>query len=209
MTDARIPSKSVVRNNMRAVLTDVSPDQWRAAAEPASRRLMDAIASAHAQTVLFYMPTPKELDVGPAAQECLRRGIRVCLPRAAWNMPRGLQDPSSPAITPALITAWTREQLVEIKYGIWEPTPKAPTVDLPRLDLIVVPGLVFDLKGGRLGRGGGFYDRFLSQLGLTATKVGVGLDEQVIAEEVPKDAWDVTLDALVTPTRTLVFGRGG
>jgi 5-formyltetrahydrofolate cyclo-ligase len=75
---------------------------------------------------------------------------------------------------------------------------------LADLDLVVVPGLGFDEAGGRLGRGGGFYDRFLARPGLKAWKVGVGLDEQVVGP-VPRDAWDVGLDALVTPTRTLVF----
>src|SRR5262249_59299424 len=94
----------------------------------------------------------------------------------------------------------------ERKAGVGGRRGAAGRGDWARLDLIVVPGIAFDLRGGRLGRGGGFYDRFLSQPGLGATKIGVGLDEQVIAEEVPRDSWDVTLDGLVTPTRTLAFG---
>lgn len=209
MADSRASqSKVALRKSMRAVLAGITPDQWRMASELASRRLLETIASARARTVLFYMPTPKELDIGPAAQESLHRGISVCLPRAAWNMPPGSQH-AAPAITPAMVSAWSREQLVETKHGIWEPTANAATVDLARLDLIVVPGLAFDRKGGRLGRGGGFYDRFLAQPGLTAIKIGVALDEQVIAEEIPRDSWDVTLDGLVSPSRMLVFGSGG
>jgi 5-formyltetrahydrofolate cyclo-ligase len=207
--DRASQSKVALRKSMRAVLAGITPDQWRTASELASRRLLETIASARARTVLFYRPTVKELDIGPAAQECLRLGIAVCLPRAAWNMPAGSQDPAAPAITPAMVSSWSREQLVETKHGIWEPTANAATVDLARLDLIVVPGLAFDRKGGRIGRGGGFYDRFLAQQGLTAIKVGVALDEQVIAEEIPRDSWDVTLDGLVSPSRTLGFGTGG
>lgn len=215
MADANIRQlKAELRKRVRGVLAAAGPQQWRLGSELASQGLLKLIDGG-AKTVLFYMPTGKELDIGPAAQECFRKGIIVCLPRAAWDLPAGdrlspaLSPDLSPAITPALVSSWSREQLVETKHGIWEPTASAPTVDLARLDLIVVPGLAFDQTGGRLGRGGGFYDRFLAQPGLTATKVGVGLDEQVIAEEVPRDSWDVTLDALVTPTRTLFFGRGG
>jgi 5-formyltetrahydrofolate cyclo-ligase len=204
--------KHEIRKRLRRILAGIAPQQWQTASETASRRLLESIALARAKTVLFYMPTAKELDIGPAAEACLRQGIAVCLPRAAWHLPAGTQDPNTPAITPALVSNWVREELVETKHGIFEPPASAPTVDLARLDLVVVPGLAFDSKGGRLGRGGGFYDRFLSQPGLSggrAAKVGVGLDEQVLVgtEQLPRDPWDVTLDALVTPTRTMVFAR--
>jgi 5-formyltetrahydrofolate cyclo-ligase len=200
--------KADLRKRLRRVLGLVAPDQWRLASASASHRLMEFIALAKAGTVLFYMPTAKEVDVGPAAEACLKQRISVCLPRAAWDT--SAHEPAQPAISPATVGSWSREQLVETKFGIFEPPPGAPTVDLARLDLIVVPGLVFDTRGGRLGKGGGFYDRFLSQPGLRAAKIGVALDEQVLdnGEEVPKDSWDVSLDGLVTPTRTLVF-RGG
>jgi 5-formyltetrahydrofolate cyclo-ligase len=211
MVDATIQQrKADLRKRLRRVLANITAAQWQSASEQASRRLLESIALARAKTVLFYMPTPRELDIGPAAAECLRRGVTVCLPRTNWDaVAPGTVGGTQAAITPGVVSAWDREQLVETKHGIFEPPAGSPTIDLARLDLIVVPGLAFDSKGGRLGRGGGFYDRFLSQLGGgRAAKVGVGLDEQMLEgmDEVPRDSWDVTLDRLVTPTRTLVFG---
>jgi 5-formyltetrahydrofolate cyclo-ligase len=200
--------KVELRKRLRHALGGVAPEHWRMAAADTSRRLLDLITAAQAKAVLFYMPTAKELDIGPAAQECLARGVAVHLPRANWSVrssePTATDSAAPDAITPALITAWDRGQLVETRHGIFEPPSSAPAVDLARLDLVIVPGLAFDARGGRLGKGGGFYDRFLGQPGFVAAKVGVGLDEQVV-EEVPRDSWDVALDALVTPTRTLVF----
>jgi 5-formyltetrahydrofolate cyclo-ligase len=204
--------KADLRKRLRRVLANVPPEQWPEASARASARLLDAITLARATTVLFYMPTAKELDIGPAAEDCLRRGIAVCLPRAAWHLHGTTEpsDPDSPAISPVPVSSWGREQLVETKFGIFEPPAASPAVDLARLDTVVVPGLVFDSAGGRLGRGGGFYDRFLTHPALRATKIGVALDEQVLEapELVPRDSWDVALDVLVTPTRTMVFARG-
>ena len=67
-----------------------------------------------------------------------------------------------------------------------------------RLDLVLVPGVAFDLHGRRLGRGRGYYDRLLSQVG--GRTCGVAFDEQVVSE-VPVEAHDVLLNCILTPTR--------
>ena len=70
----------------------------------------------------------------------------------------------------------------------------------PRLsgwDIIVVPGLAFDRRGNRLGRGFGYYDRFLGGLPESVPRVGLACVSQVVPE-VPVDAWDVPVHALVT-----------
>ncbi len=86
------------------------------------------------------------------------------------------------------------EELVEGKFGILEPPPNAPRVE-PRADFILVPGLAFDPAGGRLGRGGGFYDRFLA--GFEGVKVGVCFPELVV-DEIPMEPHDIRMDFVVT-----------
>ncbi|MEY2466031.1 MAG: 5-formyltetrahydrofolate cyclo-ligase, partial [Verrucomicrobiota bacterium] len=66
------------------------------------------------------------------------------------------------------------------------------------LDLILVPGVAFELHGRRLGRGKGFYDRLLADM--RGTTCGVAFDEQIVAE-IPVEPHDVHLDYLLTPTR--------
>ena len=83
-------------------------------------------------------------------------------------------------------------------YGI--PEPPSPAGVEPRLsgwDIIVVPGLAFDRRGKRLGRGFGYYDRFLGGLPESVPRVGLAWASQRIPE-VPVDAWDVPVHALVT-----------
>ena len=83
-------------------------------------------------------------------------------------------------------------------YGI--PEPSNPAGVEPRLsgwDIIVVPGLAFDRRGNRLGHGLGYYDRFLGGLPESVTRVGLAFAGQLVPE-VPVDAWDVRVHAVVT-----------
>ncbi|HYE62103.1 MAG TPA: 5-formyltetrahydrofolate cyclo-ligase [Phycisphaerales bacterium] len=187
-------TKQELRASLKQTLNNLSPEVWRRGSEGVCARLSGLVEQAGARAVMFFFPTAGEVDVGPAAVECLGRGVRVCLPRAEW---------ATGGMSARVVTVWG-ENLSLTRHGLREPAESAPPVDLADLDLIVVPGLGFDAAGGRLGRGGGFYDRFLSRPQVRAWKVAVGLDEQVVAS-VPRDAWDVGMDALVTPTRTLVF----
>jgi len=83
-------------------------------------------------------------------------------------------------------------------YGILEPSN--PAGDEPRLsglDIVVVPGLAFDRRGNRLGRGFGYYDRFLGGLPEGVPRIGLAWAGQLVPG-VPVDAWDVPVHALVT-----------
>ena len=84
------------------------------------------------------------------------------------------------------------------KFGIREPRSHCGEILLNHLDLALVPGVGFDLKGRRLGRGRGFYDRLLAQI--SGTKCGVGFDEQIV-EAIPTEPHDVHLNYILTPTR--------
>ena len=87
-------------------------------------------------------------------------------------------------------------QLDQNSFGIFEPTHGTHT-DLDRIDTVVVPLLVADKEGNRLGYGRGFYDRFLSQLSPSCRKIGLSLFN--LEDKVPTDEWDVKLDLMITP----------
>lgn len=83
-------------------------------------------------------------------------------------------------------------------YGILEPSIPAGAEPLKSgWDIIVVPGLAFDRRGNRLGFGFGYYDRFLRGLPESVPRVGLACESQLVPE-VPVDAWDVPVHALVT-----------
>jgi 5-formyltetrahydrofolate cyclo-ligase len=88
-------------------------------------------------------------------------------------------------------------------YGVHWPRSCEP-FPIEMLDLVVVPGLGFDRQGHRIGRGGGFYDRFLAQPSFQATTCGLAIREQIV-ERVPAVDHDAPLDMLSTDTELIRF----
>lgn len=91
------------------------------------------------------------------------------------------------------------EKMHKGKYRIYEPTtaPYEGTIDL-----IIVPGVAFDRDRHRLGRGGGFYDKFLRQQ-THAFKLGVGYDFQIHKSSIPHGLLDLRVDAVLTPSKSI------
>lgn len=73
------------------------------------------------------------------------------------------------------------------------------------LDLVCMPLLACDLKGHRIGMGGGFYDKTLSRAGYAPYRLGLAHDFQVLEENIQPQTWDQALDAVLTPTKSLLF----
>jgi 5,10-methenyltetrahydrofolate synthetase len=84
------------------------------------------------------------------------------------------------------------------RFGVSEPLVELEEIPLNKFDLILVPGLAFDLNGNRLGRGKGFYDRILSAA--SGIKCGVGYDFQLV-ENVPAESHDAKVDFIFTPSQ--------
>ena len=91
------------------------------------------------------------------------------------------------------------EKMHRGKYNIPEPTTAPYT---GKIDLTIVPGLAFDAKGNRLGRGGGYYDRFIKKLTHTVL-VGVGYDFQLV-DEVPAARHDQRVHRIILPSKTIL-----
>jgi len=100
-------------------------------------------------------------------------------------------------------------QLIPGCYGIPEPTQNqiaVATVDPATIDTVLIPGSVFDTGGGRLGYGGGYYDRFLTESAPRAVRVGVAFELQLV-EQVPMEPHDQYMDVLVTEQKIYDCGR--
>lgn len=85
----------------------------------------------------------------------------------------------------------TRKGLCVPKEDVCRPVP------LANIAFVLVPALAFDEKGGRIGYGGGFYDRLLAKLQPETQKIGVGFIEQLFTQELPHEAHDIYVDELV------------
>ena len=97
------------------------------------------------------------------------------------------------AIRPCMLD--THARLIEGPYGVQEPTERK-CIDPQDLDLVIVPGVAFDKKGNRLGRGRGFYDRFLDTLPKDTPTIGLAFDFQILSS-VPAAQHDVKVSKVL------------
>ncbi len=134
------------------------------------------------------MSLPAEVDTHPMIERALRMGKRVVVPRV---------DLENKALKLYLITN-LQSDLEEGTFGVMEPRlHKARPVDRREIHSVIVPGLAFDRTHHRLGRGAGFYDRFLGELGPSASKIGLAFSFQVVPT-LPHESHDTTVDWVLT-----------
>lgn len=146
---------------------------------------------ASARSILMYHALEDEVGLGALMDEAIQSGREVLFPVVG----EGRREMSICSIhDPA-------RDLREGAFGIMEPKGGMPLEDLSSIALVLVPGRAFDRGGGRLGRGGGYYDRFLRRLRPRKSggppKIGVAFACQVV-EAVPRTGMDMLMDGLVT-----------
>ena len=90
------------------------------------------------------------------------------------------------------------------RWRIPEPDPQQH-VKCSCLDIVLMPLVAFDTRGTRLGMGGGYYDRYLASFSHMPLRVGVAFERQCHPSDLPRDIWDMPMDAVVTEDRVLEF----
>lgn len=136
-----------------------------------------------ARIILLYCALPDEVQTQRLMDELVRQGKTVLLPKVINNTDMELRRYTS------------TKDLSLGAYGIMEPTGEHFT-DYASIDVAVIPGMAFDNKGHRLGRGKGYYDRFLSQLTSKTYKIGLCFPWQQV-DYVPTDANDIAMDDVI------------
>jgi len=164
----------------------------RAAAARAIARFADCFEIESGTVVAGFSAIRSEIDPSPLMQALADRDASLALPVAA------ARD------QPLIFLAWTKDtQLVRGMYGIFEPSSDAEEVEP---DIVLVPLAAFDRRGHRIGYGGGYYDRTLDFLRANSTvrAIGVAYAGQEV-DELPRDAHDHPLDAVITETGVREF----
>lgn len=181
------------RKEMKAALAAMSANKAARQSALACRRVLELPEFQQARRVMLYIPMPSEVDTSEVAQEAWRMGKTVLVPKVDWDHVEMIAVPC----------ASFDHDIVRGPYGLREP---ASNVEFPpeEIDFVVVPALAYDRTGRRLGRGGGFYDRFLAHSRLSAVPCGLAFGVQVI-EHVPAAAHDRPVKLLVTDVETLRF----
>ncbi|MGD2148433.1 MAG: 5-formyltetrahydrofolate cyclo-ligase [Anaerolineae bacterium] len=151
------------------------------------RRLARMTVVQEAGKILTYLAFRNEPDLAALVD---------VLPGIAWIVPRIDREG-------LVLHRYDPDSLLRHAYGMLEPLPSAPVVEPAELDVVLVPGVSFDRQGGRLGFGGGFYDRLLIRT--SAVRIGITYDA-CLADALPCDAHDQRMDWVVTPSQAIRCG---
>jgi len=179
-------SKAELRQKIRAALAKISLAVRMVESLDLCARLEPQLQSAH--TILFFAPLPDELDVWLLLEKLLPAKKICALPAF---------DPATQSYSARRVQNLETD-IAAGKFGVSEPLPGCEEIPLNRFDLVLVPGLAFDLSGNRLGRGRGFYDRILAAA--SGVKCGVAYDFQLL-EKIPTEPHDARVNFIFTPTR--------
>lgn len=151
------------------------------------QKLFEQAAVIKAKTILFYASLPGEVDTFAMITKAFELKKHICLPLVVEH-----QRKMIPTLTN------TMADLEKGPYGIVQPrADKSRTVALSDIDAVIVPGLAFDRSNHRLGRGAGYYDRFLPELLADTATIGLAFDFQIL-ERLPVEEHDVPLSCVIT-----------
>jgi 5-formyltetrahydrofolate cyclo-ligase len=189
--------KKALRSRLLAERAAMSPEEREAAADALASSVLALVSAAGARTVACYVSMGSEPGTRPLLDSLRGRGVRVLLP----------------VLLPDNDLDWAdyegADHLAPARLGLLEPTgPRLGPAAVVSADIVLLPGLAVDeTTGARLGRGGGSYDRVLARLaasGSPARLVTLLFDSELVAD-LPVEAHDRQVDAVVTPRRTLRF----
>ena len=176
-------TKKELRAAMRRKNLGITPSERAAASGRMFARAELSEAFGRARTVGVFCSLADEPDTSEALARWSAAGRRLAVPRVEGDVMRFYEyDPRT--MRPGA-------------FGIAEPGPEARLCEPRELDLVIVPGTAFTAAGGRMGRGRGYYDKYLALPGVHAVKIGVCYAHQLVGE-LPAEPHDVAMDQVIT-----------
>ncbi len=186
-------AKNALRKQIYALRDSLTPEEIAAKSEAVAGQLAKLPFYREAGTIMFFLSFRSEVDTLGMVRDNLGRGKRVLVPKSL---------PEERLLVPSQLLD-LKKDLIMGHYNIPEPGPAAlRPVEPEEIDLLIVPGVAFDLSGNRLGYGGGYYDRFFERLRPAVPLVALAFELQIV-DRVPVEPWDRRMDWIVTEKRAI------
>ncbi len=173
--------KKELRGRIRALKRSMTPQEIEAKSKVLAELFYETSYYQNASVIYGYLPYNQEVRTTPILERAMQDGKRVAVPKVYGDTMRFiyLEDLS---------------QVENSSMGIPEPITDGPVADIPDA-LVLMPGVAFDKKGNRMGYGGGYYDKFLSEEPQHPT-LALCYDFQMI-EEIPTEEYDIPVDCVL------------
>lgn len=188
--------KQRLRDRYTAIRKAVAPEAAERKSQRIAVNILSLLRSRGAELIMIYNKIGSEVDAAPLAELIIHSGLGVVFPYCRGDKGLGIGRVLNP-----------REDLVAGPHGTMEPMDRAKgNVSPKQLDAVVCPGTAFDTARTRLGRGGGYYDRFLKGLTGKTLIIGCAFDCQISEDPLPRESHDIPMDAVITESRAFPLG---
>jgi 5-formyltetrahydrofolate cyclo-ligase len=174
--------KKEIRRIVRQRIKDIPMEARASAAERIFERIEAREAFQRAKTIALFAAMNDEVPTTMALQRWSEMGKHLVVPRVEGDIMRFYD--------------YSADRMQKGAFGIEEPMGDEE-IDPATIDLMIVPARAFTMRGERLGRGGGFYDKYMSLSGFRAYKIGIAFKCQIF-DSLPCDKHDIRVDIVVT-----------
>ena len=184
MASSIAEEKNALRRQVRDILSRQTAQDCRRSDDALFARFLALPEVERAKVIFAFWGVPnREPDTQRLVRELHARGKTVGLPRMLPDRQMEVR-----AFIPDI-------PMVKAGFGIWEPGEDCPLIEKDAIDLVLVPSLCYDRQGGRLGFGGGYYDRWLADF----SGLRVGLCREIILQQrLPLEEHDLRVDMVLT-----------
>ena len=179
--------KTSLRKDMIALRDGVNIENLKEYSNTIFNKIISTEEYRNSEVIFIFVSFGSEVYTHNLITYSLNMGKRICVPKVISKKDgmKAIEIKSLEELTPSI-------------YGILEPEIKESNIiDEKSIDLVIIPGVAFDKKGGRIGYGGGFYDRFLPLLRKDSKKIAIAYSFQII-EEVPREENDFLVPCIIT-----------
>ncbi|WP_420933616.1 5-formyltetrahydrofolate cyclo-ligase [Alteromonas sp. A081] len=214
--ESKADLRKSLRKTLRKIRNNLPSEQREHSARQISKHLNSLPCVATATSIAGYLVNDGEIDLNPFMQDAVSRNKVMSHTYYSSQSTPASTTFSLPVLHPVckghllFLEYAPHTTLVKNKYNIDEPELACHNVvPTSTIDVILMPLVGFDSKGNRLGMGGGYYDRTLAFTRFTQqrpTLIGIAHDEQEV-DSLPFETWDIPVDMIVTPKKTLTFTR--
>lgn len=187
--------KEEIRRKILKKRLSLSSEDIRDKSQQVFLHLAETVEYRNSQNIMFYVATRSEVQTEEIIKTSIKMGKNIFVP---------IILPECLNLAPSKILDFDTE-LEKGKKGILEPKKEYYRLFPPEdIDLIIIPGVAFDLNGNRIGRGFGYYDNFLRKVHSSAKIVALAFEIQIV-KKIPNDKNDIPVHKIITEKRTITF----
>jgi len=183
--------KEEIRRKILKKRLSLSPEDIRGKSQQVFLHLAETVEYKNSQNIMFYVATRSEVQTEEMIKTSIKMGKNIFVPIILTECTN---------LAPSKIFDFDNE-LEKGKKGILEPKREYYRLFPPEdIDLIIIPGVAFDLSGNRIGRGFGYYDNFLRKVCSSAKIIALAFEMQIV-KKIPNDKNDIPVDKIITEKR--------